>query len=484
MKKEKKIDLTRGLPMFKARDPALLAKEKAELTALATKGVGARWRDYLSRTGPGWMQSALTLGSGSAVASLYLGAQYQFKLLWVQPLAMAVGIVMLLAASHQTLSTGIRPFDAMRRFVHPSLAWAWAGATLIASFVFHLPQYALAAGVTEDMICAVSGWKPEEGARTLLLLGSGLLFLVLSTGIAWNYGSGLKGIRIFERTLKIFIWLIIAAFAVVVVNCSMAGRIEWGELFKGFLPLYFPTDSAGMVTIMGAFGAAVGINMTFLFGYSLLARGWGKEHRGLARFDLVTGMLLPYTLATSLMVIAAGCTLHGQEISGSIEPARAGAMIGAAGVGPFAGRIVFGLGVLGMALTTITLQMLVVGFAVCEIFGIEPGGRRYKLACLIPAPAFLGVILWQSMGTWIALPAFAIGLLMLPIPYLGWLILQNSTRYLGSDKPRGGKAVCWNIALCCALAITLFSVFYTIWSKGKVFGQWFEKIVFWFEKIF
>jgi len=477
MKKgERKADLTHGLPMFKARDPALVADEKIKLAAKEKKGLLPRWRHYLSLTGPGWMQSALTLGSGSAMASLYLGAQYKFSLLWVQPLAMAVGIVMLLAASHQTLSTGIRPFDAMSRFVHPSLAWAWAIGTLFASFVFHLPQYALAAGVTEDMICAISGWKPSESARTALLLGAGLLYLVVAAFITWNYGSGLRGIRLFERTLKIFIWLIIAAFAVVVAKCAAAGRIDWGGLFQGFLPLHMPTDSQGMLTILGAFGAAVGINMTFLFGYSLLARGWGKEHRGLARFDLITGMLIPYTIATSLMVIAAGCTLYGAEITGKIDPSRAGEMIGAAGVGSFVGRFVFGLGVLGMALTTITLQMLVVGFAVCEIFGIEPGGRRYKLACLIPAPAFLGVILWKSMGTWIALPAFAIGLMLLPIPYLGWLILQNSRRFLGEDKPRGRKAVYWNITLCTALAITLFSVIYTIWSKGKAFGEWFENI--------
>ena len=47
-------------------------------------------------------------------------------------------------------AVGMRPFAAMARFVHPLVAWAWALATLLSSFVFHASQYALAAGVIED----------------------------------------------------------------------------------------------------------------------------------------------------------------------------------------------------------------------------------------------------------------------------------------------------------------------------------------------
>ncbi len=84
------------------------------------------------------------------------------------------------------------------------------------------------------------------------------------------------------------------------------------------------------------------------------------------------------------------------------------------------------------------------------------------LSCLLPAPAFLGVILWTSMGTWIALPAFAIGLVMLPIAYIGWFLLQNSSRFLGEDKPGGWRALRWNILLGISLLVTLASVAYTL----------------------
>ena len=36
---------------------------------------------------------------------------------------MIVGIIMLSAIAHITLSTGVRPFDALRKHVHPAIAW-------------------------------------------------------------------------------------------------------------------------------------------------------------------------------------------------------------------------------------------------------------------------------------------------------------------------------------------------------------------------
>ena len=151
-------DLVKGLPAFTASAPEILAKEKADLAELEGKGILARWKGYFGKTGPGWLQSALVLGSGSAMASLFAGAFLQYKLLWVQPLAMALGIVLFAAMSYQTLSTGVRPFYAMKHYLHPVVAWSWAIGALLATIIWHLPQYALAAGMTDDMIKAITGF--------------------------------------------------------------------------------------------------------------------------------------------------------------------------------------------------------------------------------------------------------------------------------------------------------------------------------------
>jgi len=457
-----------GLPMISSWSPEALEAEKSELRELADKPALTRWKGYFSKTGPGWLQSAMTLGGGSAMASLYAGALFQYELLWVQPVAMLLGILMLAAVSHTTLSTGARPFSAMKKHVNPALAWAWAIATLLSTIIWHFPQYALAAGMTEDMIKAATGWTPSSGQQNVLLLLLGVVFLVISTFITWSYGSGSKGVRLYERTLKGFVWMIVLAFAVVVLR--QAGSIEWGKVFGGLIPGRIPGGAKGVSVVMGAFGAAVGINMTFLFPYTLLARGWGKEHRGLAGFDLITGMLIPYALATGLMIIAAGCTIYAPENISTIKflsPVNAAGMIEAAGVGTFFARIIFGLGIIGMALSTITLHMLVSGFAACEIFGWDPTGWKYKLACLFPAPAMMGVILWKYMGSWIAVPTSAICGLLLPIAYLGFLLMHNSKSLMGEDRPVNTKRIIWNLGMIAALGAALASsIYYIITHKG------------------
>jgi len=134
-----RVDSVKGLPMFTASAPEILAKEKADLAELKGKNSFRRWRGYFGRTGPGWLQSALVLGSGSAMASLFAGAFLQYRLLWVQPLAMVLGIVMFSAMSYQTLSTGMRPFYAMKRYIHPVVGWSWAIGALLATVIWHLP---------------------------------------------------------------------------------------------------------------------------------------------------------------------------------------------------------------------------------------------------------------------------------------------------------------------------------------------------------
>jgi manganese transport protein len=461
-------NLARGLKTFVTSEPQALAKEKAELAALAHKGLLGRWRGYFRMSGPGWMQSAMTLGGGSAMASLFAGAMLQYKLLWLQPLSMLLGVVMMSAISYQTLSSGHRPFDAMRKFLHPSLAWTWIIITVLSTIVWHVPQYALAVGMSEEIIKAVTGWQPSPGRQTLLILCLAVLILAVSTAITWQYCSGRKGVRLYERTLKAMVWMIVLAFALVVLRRGLGGHIKWSRVLKGFIPLEIPTNHREVSVVMAGFGAAIGINMTFIFPYTLLARGWGKEHRALSRFDLITGLFTPYCIAVTLMIIAAGCTIYDPEMfaSGStlLSPAKAAVMLEAAGLGTFFSRIVFSLGILGMVLSTITMQMLVCGFAACEAFGLEHGGWPHKLACLIPAPAVVGVLFWQYMGPWIAVPTTAISGLLLPVSYAAFFILNNSKKYLKEDRPAGTKAVIWNIAMLATITVSAASSCYYLYT--------------------
>ena len=446
---------------------ALIA-EREKLEILNKKPLLTRWRGYWSLTGPGWMQSAMTIGGASAMSSLFAGAFLEYRLLWVQPVAIILGIVMLYALSYQTIQTGVRPFDAMKRFVHPGLAWAWVIATLVSTLIWHFPMYALVGGMSEDIIMAFTGVTFTSTQETIFLIIIGLMTLGIATTIVFNYSKGHKGIKRFEQFLKTMIWLIISCFLLVVIVQIYTKGIEWKRIFSGFFSFYIPTDKRGVTLMMATFSATVGINMTFLFGYSYLRRGWGKAHLGLAKFDLVTGMFFPFVIATSLMIIATAATIYDPskftDESVSLSPMEAASMLESSGIPMIISRFLFGFGIIAMAINAITLHMLTCGFAICEVLGIPPKGNKYLLACLFPIPGVFGVILWKYMGAWIAIPTSAIAGIMLPIAYIGFFILNNSKKFLGENKPTGLKAFIWNIAMLTSIAASIGGATYFIYT--------------------
>ena len=107
---------------------------------------------YTKLSGPGWLQSAITLGGGSLASSLFLGVLAGYSLLWLQPVAIILGIIMLSAISHVTLSTGQSPFVSINNEINPVLGWGWAIATIIANIVWCLPQFTLGtSAVTQNL---------------------------------------------------------------------------------------------------------------------------------------------------------------------------------------------------------------------------------------------------------------------------------------------------------------------------------------------
>ncbi len=189
--------------------------------------------------------------------------------------------------------------------------------------------------------------------------------------------------------------------------------------------------------------------MTFLYPYTLLARGWGREHRGLKNFDLIVSMFAPFVLTTSLVVIACANTLHVQGIRVREAVDAAHALAPVAGVA--AGRVIFSLGVLGMCFTTLTIEMVICGFVLSEMLGFEPRGWRYRAATMTANIGILGA--FTPTPFWLPVIASSVALVMMPIAYIAFFILQNKRSYLGDEVNKGFKGAVWNILLLLAILV-------------------------------
>ena len=148
--------------------------EKNYLVKAEASGLSSRLLAYTKLSGPGWLQSAITLGGGSLASSLFLGVLAGYSLLWLQPMAIILGIIMLSAISHVTLSTGQSPFTSINNEINPVLGWGWAVATIMANIVWCLPQFSLGtAAVTQNLMPGLN----NTGGKVLICA---FLFTILN----------------------------------------------------------------------------------------------------------------------------------------------------------------------------------------------------------------------------------------------------------------------------------------------------------------
>jgi Mn2+/Fe2+ NRAMP family transporter len=520
-------------------------RELDVIESVKDKGAVGKFFGYSKISGPGWLQGAITLGGGSLAGALYLGVVSGYDLLWVQPLAMICGIIMLSAIAYVTLSTGKRPLQAINTHLHPLLGWSWVVATVMANIVWVMPQFALATGAIQKNLMPDSFLSGKPGMWIII----SALFLI---GMFVNhlYQSEGGGAKAFDRIIKIMVAIVVLSFIAVVVALVSSGQLEFGKILGGFVPdvslltktsptfapeIAASSDSAFWEKyivstqkdkIFAAFATAVGINMTFLLPYTLLKKKWGSKHRGLSITDLSIGLFVPFFLATACVVIASASSFHGK--TGDVKPEatygtlakmesvqalvkdlpsgtpeekaiwndtiaqtdsindadrKLAAMLHSRDAGalaitlkPFTGEVVgqkvFGIGVLGMAVSTIIILMLINGLAFQELFGKAMGSKpAYFLGCSISGiSGCLFPLFWSGQSkAALAIPTSVIGGSLIPIAYFTFFLLMNSKKVLGDKRPKGTARIIWNTLMIFATTVATVGTWWA--TSGKKFGD-------------
>ena len=533
---------------------------RAMILAAKDKGFGATIGAYTKLSGPGWLQSAITLGGGSLSGALFLGVLGGTDMLWLQLMAIIMGVIMLSAISYVTLSTGKRPFPLINEHINPALGWGWLLATITANMIWCMPQFALCFEALEKNLIGFGNsdqYKDAVAAGDKMYgykIGISLVLLAIAGGMVYLSSQQGLAAKAFDWTLKIMVAVVVCAFFGVVLLLGTSGALDWGSILSGFIPdLSQWTQPAGKVAgfvsnlapdvgqfwsekvvqsqrdvMIGAAATAVGINMTFLLPYSMLSRGWDKTFRGLAKFDLSTGMAIPYVLVTSCVVIAAGSMFHGemdeQLGSGDIAVMKQSPLYGNASksliarlealdpttktltveekevmiaglpkaekriaaslvkrnafqlsksLSPLLGErranLVFGIGVLGMGFSSIIILMLINGYAFCELLGKKQGGRQHVIGCLIAgAVGASWWLVWDGDAKmWLAILVSAFGMMLLPIAYTTFMLMMNSTKVMGAEKPRGTSLIIWNVLMGFSVLGAIAAAVVAIYDKAS-----------------
>lgn len=521
-------------------------EDRAIITEAMGKGPLATLGAFVRLSGPGWLQSAITLGGGSLAGALFLGILGGPSMLWLQLMAITMGVIMLSAISYVTLSTGERPFRAINKHINPVLGWGWLIATIMANMIWCMPQFSLCFAALQNNLIGKETLGDSDTAKILV---SVVLLVAAGVAVFLNSQQG-KAAKLFDWILKGLVGMVVVCFVGVVALLATKGTLDWGQILAGLIPdlsqwnkptgkiaellATLPADvqtfwstrvvAAQREVMIGAAATAVGVNMTFLMPYSMLRRGWDRNFRGLARFDLSTGMAIPYILVTSCVVIAAASSFHAKVDDNflSNDPAimQTSSLFGgaksaladrveytgdkkeltpdclvkiaalsdeekiissalvkrsafdlSAAIAPLLGeknaRLAFGMGIFGMGFSTIIILMLINGYAFCELANKPLGGSTQFVGCLI---AGISGALWWYFWTgdskvYLAIVTSKFGMMLLPIAYVTFFMMMNSRKILGDDKPKGLSGLIWNVLMLASVLGAIVAASSAIWTS-------------------
>ena len=259
----------------------------------------------------------------------------------------------------------------------------------------------------------------------------------------------------------------------------------------------------------------------------MLRKGWDRAFRGLAAFDLSTGLFIPFLVATSCVVIAAASQFHARfdekfinqpaaDIIGSYRdnlekriqsdslyktrstPLSHSEMNAKIDALPSADRKlaymlikrdsldlatalenlfgkggltqkVFGIGVLGMAISTIVILMVINGFCVSEMTGRDGDRVVQRLGALFPGVVGgLGFLaLWgdDQARFWLAVPTSNFGMVLLPIAYIAFFFMMNSPSLLGDAMPKGMLRIVVNAVMLAAIIAASIGAGLSVWAN-------------------
>jgi manganese transport protein len=362
-----------------------------------------RIASYASRVGPTWLAGAIAAGPATMASLLTAGAGYGYALLWVVILAAVLGAL----GQYFAARLGYLTEEGLVSVVETHLGETWAWVLVI--------DVVLAAGLAQLVIMQtaanVSALLTGVDARLWAVIWA----LLLAVGLA----SG--GYRFAEVGAKV----LVSAVVLVFIATAVVVPTDPGAAATGLVPR-IPEGLSGALVAAGVLGGAVHVTLLVMQSYTMRARGWGREERGLVRFDIASSMLVAFGIYGLAIFLVAASVLHAPGIDAEAITAVGAAEALAPTVGEYASWL-FLLGLLGAALSTLGGNTVVPPYALADKLGWERSidDPRYRALIVFVALASAGgAFLGESFFPLLVL-VLAFGLVGTPFAIVVVLYLLN-----------------------------------------------------------
>ncbi|WP_293030220.1 NRAMP family divalent metal transporter [Natronococcus sp.] len=373
---------------------------------------------YLERLGPTWLAGAIAAGPATMVSLLVAGASFGYTLLWVVVLSAILGTF----GQYLAMRLGLLTEAGIVAVVEDHLGSVWAWVLVI--------DVVLAAGLAQLVIM-----KTLADVSATIVGSAGVASLADPRlwGVTWAVvlalGLAGGGYRVAEIGAKLLVSLVVLAFVV----SAFVVPIDPTEAATGLVPS-MPAGVGGAVVAAGVLGGAVHITLLTMQSYTMRARGWTERDRGIARFDVVSSMLVAFGIFSLAVFLVAASVLPGV-----VDPATIDEIQAAQALGPIAGEYatwLFLLGLWGAAVSTLGGNTIVPPYLLADKLGWEQSVEdpRYRVALVAVALASaVGAFLEGAFFELLVL-VLAFGLVGTPFALAVILVLLNDSDVVGETN--------------------------------------------------
>ncbi len=361
------------------------------------------WRRLVAVLGPGIVAMLADTDVGSLVTAAQSGAQWGYRLLWLQLVLIPVLYIVQELTVRLGAATGESHAALIRR--HFGTFWAWVSvSTLVVACI----------GALLTEMGGIAGVGALMGLSTWASMAIVVVALILMA-VTGSYRS-------VER-----IALAAGAFEVVFVGVAIWAHPDLGEAAAQVVSIPL-ADSKYLFLVSANIGAVIMPWMVFYQQSAVVEKGLKSADIATERVDTAIGAVVTQVVMGAVVVACAAALQHGGQ-AGHLETVQQIADALTPVLGPVAGRLVFGIGMSGAAIVAAIVVTLTAARTLGELLGFghsldKPMGEApwfyvvYGLVLLAGAGFIVGGIDIVSLAVGVQV----LNALLLPI-VLGFLYL-------------------------------------------------------------
>ena len=307
-------------------------------------GIGrVSWRRLPGVLGPGIVAMLADTDAGSLVTAAQSGAQWGYRLLWLQLVLIPVLYMVQELTVRLGAVTGESHAGLIRR--HFGAFWAWVSVvTLVVACVGALlTEMGGLAGV--GSMLGLPTW-----ASMAMVVGA-----LITVAVTGSYRS-------VER-----IALAAGAFEVVFIGVAIWAHPDLGDVSRQFVSIP-ATDSKYLFLVSANIGAVIMPWMVFYQQSSVVEKGLKASDIATERVDTAVGAVITQLVMGAVVITCAAALQHGGK-AGSLDTVQQIADALTPVLGPAAGRIAFGIGFSGAAIVAAIVVTLTAARTLGELLG-------------------------------------------------------------------------------------------------------------------